>query len=246
MWVAGGESMQSDRRQAFERDGWIFCPGLFTGREAADLLAAIQAAQPREPGENELSTGAMTFASNLFYDSVVLRELAGDDRLIELACDLAGPDLWVRWDQAVRKGPGAPEFPWHQDNGYTQLAAEHLQVWLALTPMRPENGGLWLSPGTHHTALPHTWVGPHAQHLSRPANPTPIMAEPGDVVVFSSFLLHATSPNTTTEDRWAYVLEYLPLEHGDPSIPSPHLVVARHGESCIEFIDDPVGADPSA
>ena len=64
-----------------------------------------------------------------------------------------------------------------------------------------------------------------------------IGANPGDVVIFSSLLPHATPPNTGDVHRWAYVLEYLPLRAPDRSVLPLHLVVRRDGRTGPVFAD---------
>jgi hypothetical protein len=63
-----------------------------------------------------------------------------------------------------------------------------------------------------------------------------IEAEPGDIVVFSSYLLHYTAPNLASASRWAYIVEYLPFEHFDPTAKPPYFIIARDGKSNPEFV----------
>jgi hypothetical protein len=79
-------------------------------------------------------------------------------------------------------------------------------------------------------------VDNHTVYDGTPEAPVFISANAGDVVVFSSFLLHSTQPNTTQQTRWAYVVEYMSLDHFDPSIDPPYFVVARDGQSNPEFV----------
>ncbi|MGN6696372.1 MAG: phytanoyl-CoA dioxygenase family protein [Aquihabitans sp.] len=219
---------------AYERDGYLVVPGLFSASETAHLLAALE--DSIEPDEaNDLTLGAMQFTSNAYRRSAEVRRFLVDPRILGLVTALTGPDAWCRWDQAVCKGPGSATFPWHQDNGYTQLPHEHLQIWVALTPADEDRGGLLVEPGAHRVHREHRWVGSHVEVIDPPVSVAVIDAHPGDVVAFSSLLPHATTPNTTSEDRWAYVAEFLPLAAGDPSVDRPHYVVLRDGAPVGRF-----------
>ena len=77
----------------------------------------------------------------------------------------------------------------------------------------------------------------HAVYKGEVKNPVFISAEPGDVVLFSSFMLHSTTPNITQESRWAYVIEYMQMDKMDPFIEAPYLVVAKDGQSHLEYLD---------
>lgn len=180
----------------------------------------------------------MTFLSLLFPLSPALQAFVADPRLVELACGLLDDDVWVRWDQAVVKRAGAPVFPWHQDNGYSLLRAEHLQVWVALTAAGPDDGGLWVVPGSHRTTRPHHHRGPHVEVDAVPDEDdgVAITAAAGDVVAFSSRLVHRTTPNRSGRDRWTYVVEYLGWHDLDPFVAPPYFVASRNRRSDPRFV----------
>jgi ectoine hydroxylase-related dioxygenase (phytanoyl-CoA dioxygenase family) len=205
----------------------VILRGFFSQDEIKELTADIQEAAAA--GEKDfLSQGNMTFHSQIYRRSEKLRSFLAQPKIVDLLNPIAGSDLWVRWDQAVAKEPGAGTFPWHQDNAYNRLHDLHYQLWIALTEMTPDNGGLWLKPGSHTEVYPHEWVGNHLVSQVTPEEPTFISAEAGDVVLFSSFILHSTTPNVTQDKtRWAYVVEYMSTQHFDPGITPPYFVVTR-------------------
>lgn len=235
---------RSTLRQDFERDGYVICRGVFSEQEMNTLLADIQQADLRY-GKDVLTRGALAFHSSIFFQSKSLQTFISQQKIIDLLKNLIGPDIWVRWDQAVAKGPGADTFPWHQDNSYSRLKDMHYQLWVALTEMTPDNGGLWLQPGSHRGRLPHHLVGREQIYSGTPESPVFIDAKPGDVVIFSSLTLHSTTPNITQSTRWAYVVEYMSLKHIDPYIKPPYFVVAKDGKSQPEFVTSyPAHHDP--
>lgn len=222
-------------RRHFERHGYVVVRSLWSPEQAGRLRRAIEQAPP-EPEANPLSSGAMRFQSNVFRRSDEVQRFVCSERVTSLLVRLGLQDAWVRWDQAVWKADGAPEFPWHQDNGYTALGAEHVQVWVALSAMDRGNGGLVVAPGQHRHLHEHRWRGNHVT-LPEPRRTRAIDASPGDVVVFSSYLPHATTPNRSGADRLAYVAEYLPLDEPDRSVDRPHVVVLREGRPTHELVD---------
>lgn len=226
-----------DQHTTFADDGYVVIRGLFDEAEMSRLLAMIEAADEHNPHRDQLNNGAMRFASNLLPCSADLRSWVCQPLLIDLVCERLGPDVWVRWDQAVAKGPGAPLFPFHQDNGYSLLGFEHLQVWIALDPADAHNGGLWVVPGSHQ----RTWTHENNDGVVRVLEPTDgalcVEAQTGDVVLFSSLMVHATLPNVTDRQRWAYVIEYVSLADFDPYLEGPYFVAARDGRPAPEYLD---------
>ena len=169
----------------------------------------------------------MTFYSLLFPLDEALQAFVAQPRLVDLACSLVDDDVWVRWDQAVAKRAGAPTFPWHQDNGYSRLRAEHLQAWVALTDAGPDDGCLWVAPGSHRRDLVHHHRGNHVEVDDEPDGGEPVVAATGDLVLFSSRLVHRTTPNRSGRDRWTYVIEYLGVHQLDPFARPPYFVASR-------------------
>lgn len=224
-------------RENFKTNGFTRIAGFFSQEEMDELIDDIKVTGPKSSGPSGLSRGELMFFSNLFLGSDRIRDFITQQRLIDFVKEIIGPDFWVRWDQAVYKGKGAPVFPWHQDNAYNDLPNEHFQLWIALSDMNSERGGLWLIPGSHvNGRLPHSKIGNHQVYSGPTDNAVCIEAKKGDLVLFSSFMLHYTSPNETDHDRWAYVVEYMSLKDQDPHIAKPFFVAARNGRSQPEFV----------
>jgi ectoine hydroxylase-related dioxygenase (phytanoyl-CoA dioxygenase family) len=226
-----------DRRGEFDRDGFTIARGFLDARECDRLLRDLREAQALVRASRLDRTG-LSFRHNLFRASPALREFISQPRVVHLLRDIVGPDFWVRWDQSIEKVPGGDEFPWHQDNGYNGLKDGHFQFWVALSEMTPENGGLWLQRGSHRFGnRPHHLVENHLVCPGDPETAVFVPAEPGDVLVFSSFMLHRTSPNVSEKSRLAYVVEYMSLDHFDPFVERPYFVVARGGEPRPGFVN---------
>jgi ectoine hydroxylase-related dioxygenase (phytanoyl-CoA dioxygenase family) len=238
-------------RIRFQRDGFVIFRGVFTSAEMERFIVEVQRNDPKQQRGERLSAGAMRFWSNLFYTRKAIQEFITQPALIELLVPIIGPDFWVRWDQAVEKGPQSGVFPWHQDNGYNGLRFEHFQLWIALSEMTPDNGGLWLVPGSHKRRLPHRRVGNHLEAVGSEvydapdANKVFVEAEQGDVVLFSSLALHKTYENATTRPRWAYVSELVRSRDYDPTVARPYFNAARDGKPYPVFTDSlPGRRDP--
>ncbi|HEY9630745.1 MAG TPA: phytanoyl-CoA dioxygenase family protein [Coleofasciculaceae cyanobacterium] len=235
-------TVKSALKEEFEAKGFVILRDFFSNPEILDLLEEIRST-PNSSQVEPLTRGAMTFYSNVFFSNKRIQEFISQQRIVDVLNEISGSDTWVRWDQAVAKGPGADTFPWHQDNGYNKLKDGHYQFWIALTEMTADNGGLCLQPGSHKKRLPHKKVGHEEVYDGVPESPILVEAKPGDVVLFSSFLLHSTTPNITQNTRWAYVIEYMSLDHYDPTLKPPYFVVSQEGKSCSGFIESYKGVE---
>jgi len=226
---------------SFHRDGYVALPGWFDRPTVDALRGHIENVADQRRATSGLDDGAMTFLSLLYPLSDALQTFVSDQHLLDAVCPLLGPDVWVRWDQAVVKAPGAPAFPWHQDNGYSLLRDAYLQAWIALTDAGPDDGGLWVAPGTHRRPRSHHHVGGQVEVDEAPSEAVALSARAGDLVLFSSRLLHTTTPNTSARERWVYVVEFMDRRDHDPFVEPPYLTVARHGRSAPSWSTWPPG-----
>ena len=105
---------------------------------------------------------------------------------------------------------------WHQDIRYWSFdRPELVNVWLALGPEYPENGGMRLVPGAHRldvdrgrfdAALFLRQELPDNAELLRHAVDADLNA--GDVLFFHCRTFHAASDNITTENKYSLVFSY--------------------------------------
>ncbi|MBX9675447.1 MAG: phytanoyl-CoA dioxygenase family protein [Methylotenera sp.] len=221
----------------FKKNGYVFIKDFFSQAEVDALVADIKEASSTKTDDDVLDKGNLKFHALIMHRSEKLRIFISQPKIIQFLKQFVGPDIWVRWDQAVEKKSGAGTFPWHQDNQYSGLKDAHFQFWISLTTMTADNGGLWVVPGSHKSILKYEVDDNHVSYKGDVSKAEFISAEPGDVVLFSSFLLHSTTPNITQDSRWAYVIEYMRMDKIDPYTDPPHLMVAKDGKSHLEYLD---------
>lgn len=247
---AGGSPrilLMLERVREFRERGFTVARGFFSREETAPLLAEVERLSKRSDSESSLSEGGLVFSHNLFKKSQAFRDCITQQKVIDFITPIAGKDLWVRWDQSVTKSPGAGVFRWHQDNGYNNLLTEHYQLWIALTETRNQNGGLWLAPGSHlRGRLPHRRVpgtGGQAEVVGEVGSDTVcIDATIGDLILFSSLMLHRTGPNLADTVRTAYVAEFMPQRDYDYAIEGPFMIASTNGISTPHFVNMQPGA----
>ena len=236
-------SLTPEQAAQYDDRGYVVVPDLMP----PDLLARVRDEIDRfeRPTADFLATldggrfsiaeaDAITFTTHLVARSRLLRDLARHPRIVGICADLLGPDVRLYWDQAVYKKPDKPRrFPWHQDNGYAFVEPQqYLTVWVALTDATANNGCPVVAPGFHRLGtLAHHFVDPLGwECLTDPAEAVTAEVPAGGAVVFSSLTPHLTGPNTTGDERKAYILQYAPegaeVLHGDPASGPPSERVA--------------------
>ena len=232
------------RASEFRRQGFTLARGFFSKDEAAAMLDDVQHCIRADEKPTALTDAGIIYTGNIFHRRSTIRTHLASQRVVDLLKPIMGGDIWAVMDQAVTKEPGAGVFRWHQDNGYNKLKRQHYQLWIALTETRAQNGALTLAPGSHRRGLlPHKFVGGGQMEVDAPIGETVVIdANVGDVIVFSSLLLHCTGPNQADAARVAYVAEYMPLSDYAWSARPPYFIVAEDGKSNPHYVQTQRGA----
>ena len=145
------------------------------------------------------------------------RAFASHPAILRALHAILGPDVSCFNSQYIFKNPGVWGQPWHQDSLYYLFdLMPQVGVWLATTRATVENGCLFVAPGSHvepiHPVVPDARPGANFGYLEVVdydyANAVPVLMEPGDVLVFHSFLLHKSNDNVSDERRSALVFHY--------------------------------------
>lgn len=233
-----------DHAREFREQGFTVARGFFSTQEAAQLLAEVERCASEDTTPSELTGRGIVYTGAIFLRSEIARNLIAHPRVVEFLKPIAGGDLWVTMDQAVTKHPGAGVFRWHQDNGYNSIKTEHFQLWIALTETSQQNGALMLAPGSHKRGLlPHKYLGAGQMEVQADVGETAcIDATAGDMILFSSLMLHSTGPNQAGTTRVAYVAEFMRLSEFAPNARPPYFVVAEGGNSNPHFVEKQLGA----
>lgn len=220
--------------EQFDREGYLFFPGLFTPEEIGRLNAAVpdlyarrEAYNVREKGSDAVRTN---FAAHLY--SAPFARLARHPRMIEPVQDLFGERLYMH--QFKINGKMAFEgdvWQWHQDYGTWKNddlmpAPRAMNVAIFLDDVNEFNGPLMFIPGSHQkgvidarhdlttTSYP-LWTIDHdliRQLVERAGGKRGGIVSPkgpaGSMILFHSCLVHASTSNLSP---WNRVSVYLSL-----------------------------------
>src|SRR5690606_32936418 len=147
-----------------------------------------------------------------------LAALAFDKQLLTAMERRIGLSPEMFQDMAMIKPPQGREKPWHQDHAYFNhpLETEVVGVWISLTEVTPDSGGMYLLEGGHRRGpAPHfirrDWQICDGVVDELAANGLAIVTaamSPGDALLFSSKLPHGTPINRSNRQRWALQLHF--------------------------------------
>ena len=162
------------------------------------------------------------------YHQPVLNRVRLDTRFAELLEPLIGGDLKQIINQVHWKAPGSlGDFAWHQDSKsrrparvFRNLATSYVQTGLAIDPHGPESGGMRFIPRSHLRGDLRMDCSKHslgaamtdkalaAVGLSE-SDAVDLVLEPGDLALWSPYLVHGSGTNGSGHKRRFYINGYV-------------------------------------
>lgn len=182
-------------------------------RTAGDLLIMPEA-KPNPHARAPEDTISKVFNTHL---SGPAQTFAHDAACGDIVSSLLGADIDVFQSQFILKNPGAWGQPWHQDSFYFPFDQQpQVGLWLAISEATLENGCLSVLPGSHtqpiHAHDADDRPGANQGYLEiRDHDMTgavPVLMQPGDLLVFHSYLMHRSEDNRARARRSAMVYHY--------------------------------------
>jgi ectoine hydroxylase-related dioxygenase (phytanoyl-CoA dioxygenase family) len=168
------------------------------------------------------------------YHQAALNAVRLDRRFAAILAPLIGGDLKQIINQIHWKARGAAgDFAWHQDSrfrkpdhAYRNLGDAYVQTGLALDPHTPEAGCLRFVPGSHRWGTlpleePEDVLGTAMKDAALEAvglsgaEAVDVVMEPGDVALWSPYLVHGSGTNRSGHRRRLYINGYVRAEDCD-------------------------------
>ena len=215
--------LTQEQIQFYEENGYLHIKNIMDSWELERLknesLIMINYCKQTRPPNNEYLyrmdpvTGNMvlTRVNGMYTKSDAFFALFGHPRLLGIAESIHGPNIVSFQDAMVVKMPeyGAP-VPWHRDPGHPRVKPP-LDVDVYLDAATPENGCLYVVPGSH------LWQGFDLQdmldeHGFMLPGAIPVITEPGDVLLHSPNLLHGSRTTRGKPIRRVHYFAFFTIE----------------------------------
>jgi 2-aminoethylphosphonate dioxygenase len=220
--------MDANQIAAFQRDGYLLLRGFFDPNEVADITRWTEelAEAPEEAGRHWVYREASLLDPEAriiqrienfcpFHDG--FDRLVRHDRLIETVSCLFGEQAILFKEKINFKMPGGAGFKAHQDQqaGWSTYAPLFITALVGIDASTLDNGCLEVAPGWHKQGLlGEEWRPLDDQRIAE-VGLKPAPTEPGDVLLFDSYVPHASAENMTGAARRILYLTYNRLSDGD-------------------------------
>ena len=212
----------------WKRHGWLWLRGFLDTTEIANLARWTEeiTAWPEEPGRwmryyerHPGGDGKMLARIENFvpYHEGLARLTAGPRILAALGA-LCGEPVVLFKDKINFKLPGGAAFAPHQDApAYVNFGVEHhLTLMIPVDAFTADNGCLEVArDAAARVMLPQNPDGTLKAGVMERFVIEPLLASPGDAIVFDAWVPHASGPNRAAGPRRSYYLTFNPAAAGD-------------------------------
>jgi hypothetical protein len=212
----------------FRDHGWMTARGFFSAGQAADLSRWTDAivAMPEVPGRHMVYwEESRTEPGKRLIQRIenFCPYHPGMDGLVRQGALMAAVDALMEApsvlfkDKINFKKPGGTGFDAHQDQqaGWSTYAPLFLTALISIDHATAENGCLQIA----HMPRPRAILGEEWKPLTEKDlgghRLVSVPTEPGDVIFFDSFVVHASEPNRSDRQRRILYLTYNRLSDGD-------------------------------
>ncbi|MEY2471237.1 MAG: hypothetical protein QOK28_566 [Actinomycetota bacterium] len=219
---------------AFQRDGYVISPPIFSAEEVERFRAAVARVEAGDYRSGKRPTldlpippdpTALRKIDNAWWADPDLASLATDRRLGEIASALLGAPTVRLWqDQLLDKPPTgvtAGNIGWHQDwDSWRTVASRDAFVtaWVALDDVDEVNGAMQVIVGSHkwgHIAGASNFLGTDvdaqfaALNNGRRAEARHLSMRAGQVSFHHVLTFHGSGPNTSDRPRRSLAVHYM-------------------------------------
>lgn len=218
--------------QKYQEQGYLHITDLFTTSEKQDIINAVTeiASWPETPGKwmryyephRITQEKILCRIENFIPYSPVLQKYLTDGKIMDILEKIHAEPVLLYKDKINFKLPGANGFAAHQDSpAFTsQGQKHHITALIAIDPMTIENGCLDIAINRKNIwqnceVLQHTTKGAILPEICDTLDWKPVPMQPGDVLIFGSYIPHRSGPNLTNASRRALYVTYNSQSEGD-------------------------------
>ena len=254
-----GDQFSADELAQFERDGYFVVRGLADAETRRQMMDCTRSTlecpfgpveyeadlhYPGAPDTRE-ATGGNTIRriKEVLARHPVFTHFVSQQAIVRRLQQLLGPMVVMplaHHNCVMTKQPRfSSETLWHQDVRYWSFDRPDLvSVWVALGRETPENGCLYVIPGTHKISVSRDrlddalFLRPDLlENNALLAKKSPVALEPGDVLFFHCRTFHAAGRNRTDQTKFSVVFTFRPADNlpraGTRSASMPELLLPR-------------------
>ena len=216
--------LEPSQLNSWETNGYLRIPGFFSDSEVAALRQWVAEIEGWEqyPGRwihhyESVSDGTRLSRTEDFIPyHKGMKSTLTSGKVPGVISELTGEPAVLYKEKINYKYPGGGGYAPHQDAPAYEFVKNHTTCLISIDASTAENGCLCFAPGRHREGMialdPHGCIAPDvAENMDWVAAPT----QPGDILLFSSYVPHKSGENGSNLPRRIIYAVYNNLSDGD-------------------------------
>jgi len=216
-----------------------------------DIINAENVADHRRQLERaEQQIGSMHYLAKVHTILSSAAKLASHPRILDVVEQLIGPDILIyNATYIIKEANTKSHVSWHQDLTYWGLDSDdQVSVWLALSDASKSSGCMRMIPGSHRLGRQHHILGEEdennvllqSQRVADIDESKAVAAElkPGQASFHHGWLLHASSPNASSDRRIGLNIQYIAPHVRQTKLPGHTALLARGVDRYQHYASD--------
>lgn len=211
--------MTAEQFDFFQANGYVKIEAAFSPEEQQEIAACVKEISnlPQSPDkwlhhyEKLSDTGASRLArtENILSYSTGLGRLLMAGKVPGYVSSALGEDVFLYKEKINYKYPGGAGYRAHQDAPAYKQLSNHATCLISIDESDSQNGCLEFAAGRHNEGLLGlTDKGVISKEVEAELEFTPCPTQPGDIVVFSSYIPHRSTANHSDRPRNVMYLTY--------------------------------------
>lgn len=210
--------------KAWQDNGYLKIPGFFSAEEVAALQTWVSEISGWEPSadrwmhhyESTPDGPRLSRSENFVPYHAGLKNVVTGGKVLAVLSELIGEPAVLYKEKINYKASGGGGYAAHQDAPAYAFVDFHITCLISVDAATPESGCLYFAAGRHREGL----IAPDEKGCIDPAAAARMAwvaapTEPGDILLFGSYIPHKSPPNLSNRSRRILYLTYNASSEGD-------------------------------
>ena len=208
----------------WKTNGYLKISHFFPADEVADLQTWVSEISRWEPTRNKWmhhyeSTPdgpRLSRSENFVPYHTGMKDAVTSGKVLDVVSELMTEPAVLYKEKINYKYPGGGGYAAHQDAPAYEFVNYHITCLISIDPATPENGCLYFAPGRHQEGfIDLDEKGCVAPETASAMEWVPVPTDPGDILLFGSYIPHKSPTNRSDHPRRIIYLTYNARAQGD-------------------------------
>ena len=205
-------------------NNYLKISGLFSDEEVAALQGWVKDIEGWKPTHDKWmhhfeatpDGTRLSRSENFVPYHAGLKQLLTGGKVLDVVSELMGEPAVLYKEKINYKYPGGGGYAAHQDAPAYEFVKFHITCLISVDAATPENGCLSFSPGQYEKGfIALDEKGCIAEEVASEMEWVEVPTEPGDILLFGSYIPHKSGENRSNQPRRIVYVTYNALSEGD-------------------------------